>query len=69
MAAETPQMETALERMAAKLSSIPILRQSQKLKYQTTITTRMDWSMPRAPAARMSLKRMVAPMRMRPVLM
>jgi len=42
MAAETPQIDTAVESMVANSSSNRSFFASQKLKYQTTITTNTD---------------------------
>lgn len=39
IAADTPQMDTALASMVEYSSSIFILREIQKVKYQTDITT------------------------------
>ena len=39
IAAETPQMDTALEIIMANSSSMPIFLEIQKAKYQTEITT------------------------------
>ncbi len=47
-------------------SAVVLKVEQGKLKYQTTTTTRTDWSMPSAPAFIMSPKMMVAPMKMMP---
>jgi hypothetical protein len=69
MAAETPQIETAVDSMAANSSSTRSLRASQKHEYQTTNTTRTACMMPSAPACSTSMNRRPAPSTTRPVLM
>ena len=54
MAAETPQMDTAVASIAANSSSTFSFRASQKQEYQTTETTSSACRMPRAPAWRIS---------------
>ena len=67
MAAETPQMETALEIMMDNSSSIPIFLHSQKAKYQTATTTSNAWMKPRDPALRISPKMMLVPNKTNPI--
>ena len=55
MAAETPQIDTAVESMAANSSSTRSFRQSQKHAYQTTNTTSTACRMPSAPACSTSM--------------
>jgi len=69
MAAETPQMDTAEERMTANSLSTLSLPASQKQEYQTANTTPRAWRMPSRPACRISGSRMPAPMSTSPVLM
>src|SRR5690606_11597286 len=56
IAADTPQMETALEIIIVSSSSTPNLRQSQNAKYHTESTTISDWTKPSEPARRISEK-------------
>ena len=68
MAAETPQMETALEIIMDNSSSIPIFLQSQKAKYHTATTTSNAWMKPRDPAFKMSPKMILLPNKTNPIL-
>src|SRR5690606_26238156 len=56
MAADTPQIETALEIIIVNSSSTLNLRHSQKAKYHTDNTTMSDWTNPNDPAVRISEK-------------
>ena len=67
MAAETPQMETALEIIIASSSSIPIFLHSQKAKYQTAMTTSRACIKPSDPALRISPKMMLVPNKTNPI--
>ncbi len=69
IAAETPQIETAVESMTESSSSTFSFRASQKQKYQTAETTSTACAMPRAPAWTISRNRMLAPRITSPVLM
>ena len=68
MAAETPQMETALEIMMDNSSSMPIFLQSQNAKYHTATTTSNAWMKPRDPAFNMSPKMILLPNNTKPIL-
>ena len=69
IAADTPQIDTALASiMPISLSSFSFLA-SQKVKYQTVKTTTTAWSIPKAPAFRISPNRTDVPSRIRPILM
>src|SRR5690606_12267126 len=61
IAADTPQMETALEIIIVSSSSTPNLRQSQNAKYHTESTTISDWTKPSEPARRISEKMTLVP--------
>ena len=67
--AETPQIETPLERTIAERSSTPRRRETRKAKNQTTATTRQACSNPKMPDFITSLKRIVAPRHTTPILM
>ena len=69
IAADTPQIDTAVESMAANSSSTRSLRASQKHEYQTTNTTSSACTMPSAPACSTSWNNRLAPRMTRPVLM
>ena len=69
IAAETPQIDTAVESMTENSSSTFSFRASQKQKYQTAETTSSACAIPRAPACTISRKRMLEPRMTRPVLM
>src|SRR5688572_9030035 len=69
MAAETPQMDTAVDSITASSSSTRSRLASQNDTYQTTMTTPIACRRPRMPAWTTSEKRIVAPMSTRPVLM
>ncbi len=69
IAAETPQIDTAVESMAANSSSTRSFRDSQKQEYQTTNTTSTACTMPSAPACNTSWNRRLAPRMTSPVLM
>ena len=69
IAADTPQMETAVDSMTASSSSTRNFFASQNEAYHTATTTPIACRMPSAPACSTSPKRMVAPMITRPVLM
>src|SRR5690606_2090961 len=56
MAAETPQIETALEIMIPNSSSILNFLASQYVKYHTTTTTTSAWMRPSEPACMTSPK-------------
>src|SRR5690554_5702302 len=62
IAADTPQMETELERsIDISLSILNARVDIQKLKYQTEKTTMIACTIPKAPARIISLKRMELP--------
>jgi hypothetical protein len=69
IAAETPQIDTAVDSITASSSSTFSRRASQKQKYQTTETTATACAMPSAPAWTISRKRTLAPRTTSPVLM
>ena len=69
MQAETPQIETPLERIIAERSSTPARRAVRKAKNQTIATTRHAWTRPKMPDFITSLKRIVAPRQTTPILM
>ena len=68
MAADTPQIETALASMVENSSSTFILRESQNEKYQTTVTTITACINPNDPAVSISLNSIVAPSSTSPIL-
>ena len=69
MQAETPQIETPLERIIAERSSTPARRAVRKAKNQTMATTRHAWMRPKIPDFMTSLMRIVAPRQTTPILM
>ena len=69
MQAETPQIETPLERIIAERSSTFMRRESRKAKNHTTATTRQACTSPKTPDFITSLKRIVAPRQTTPILM
>ncbi len=69
IAADTPQIDTAVESMAANSSSTRSFRDSQKQEYQTTNTTSSACTMPSAPACNTSWNSRLAPRMTSPVLM
>ena len=69
MAADTPQIDTALASIVASSSSTRIRLASQNEKAHTLITTTSACRMPSMPAPTISSKRIVAPSTTRPVLM
>src|SRR5690606_21468782 len=68
MAAETPQIETALEIIIVSSSSTLSLRHSQNAKYHTDKTTMSDCTSPSDPASRMSEKMTRVPSSTKPIL-
>ena len=68
IAADTPQIDTAVESIAANSSSTLSFLASQKHEYQTTNTTSTACVMPSAPACSTSEKISEAPRMTRPVL-
>ena len=69
MQAETPQIETPLDRIIAERSSTPRRRENRKAKNQTSATTRQACTRPKTPDFITSLKRIVAPRHTTPILM
>ena len=69
IAADTPQIETALESIVPISGSTFIFFPTQKQKYHTVNTTMRDWASPKAPDFIISPKRMVEPRQMMPTLM
>src|SRR5262245_3300120 len=69
IAAETPQIDTAVDSITASSSSTRKRDASQNETYQTTMTTPSACTRPRTPACTTSENRIVAPMSTRPVLM
>ncbi len=69
MQAETPQIETPLDRIIADRSSTPWRRAKRKANIQTTATTRQACTRPKTPDFITSLKRIVAPRQTTPILM
>src|SRR6186997_3272276 len=67
MAADTPQIETALEIIMVKSSSTFNFLQSQYAKYHTLITTINAWINPKEPAFRISEKIILVPKRTNPI--
>ena len=68
IAADTPQIETALESIVAYSSSTLSLRETQNVKYHTVTTTITACKRPNVPAVIISLNRIVAPSRTSPIL-
>src|SRR6478736_10087900 len=68
IAADTPQIETALEIISDSSSSIFNFLQSQKAKYHTESTTANAWINPNDPALRMSAKMIDVPRITSPIL-
>ena len=68
MAADTPQMETALDSIVPISGSTFIFFPTQKQKYHTVNTTINDWASPYAPDFIISPNRMVEPRQMMPTL-
>ena len=66
-AADTPQMETALESINDISLSIFILRHNQKQKFHTVKTTTQDCINPNAPAFNKSSKSTVVPSNTKPI--
>ena len=69
MAAETPQIETAVESSIPISLSTPIFLDSQKEKYQTAKITITAWIIPYEPAFMISPNRIEVPNRTRPAFM
>ena len=69
MAADTPQMDTALASMVDISPSTFIFLAIQKAKYHTLNTTTSDCTMPKKPALSISEKMTDEPSTTRPVLM
>ena len=69
IAAETPQIDTAVDSIAANSSSTRSFRHSQKQAYQTTNTTSTACTMPSAPACSTSWNSRPEPRMTSPVLM
>src|SRR5262245_3100553 len=69
IAADTPQIDTAVDSMSANSSSTLSLRHSQKHEYQTTNTTSSACTIPSTPACTTSLNKRPAPSTTSPVLM
>src|SRR5690606_15292110 len=67
MAAETPQMDTALDNIKPNSSSIINFLHSQKEKYHTDNTTTKDWMRPSEPALRISEKITFVPSNTKPI--
>ena len=67
--ADTPQIDTPLERIIAERSSIFMRREIRKAKNHTTATTRHACTRPKTPDFITSLKRIVAPRHTTPILM
>src|SRR5690606_7869590 len=68
MAADTPQIDTALEIIIVSSSSTLNLRHSQNAKYHTDKTTMSDWTNPSDPAVRISEKITRVPNSTNPIL-
>src|SRR5688572_22011381 len=69
MAADTPQIDTALEIIIRNSSSSPSRLVSQKVKYHTANTTTTDCRMPSPPALITSWNSTLQPSSTRPILM
>ena len=69
MAADTPQMDTAEESIVLISGSTFIFFPTQNAKYHTENTTIRDCASPNAPDSSTSLKRIVEPRQMMPILM
>src|SRR5690554_4714150 len=67
MAADTPQIDTALEIIIVSSSSTFSLRHSQNAKYQTESTTMSDCNSPSEPALRISEKITFVPSNTKPI--
>src|SRR5690606_3104797 len=67
IAAETPQIDTALEIIMVNSSSTFSLRHSQKAKYHTDNTTMSDCTNPRDPAFSISEKMTRVPKSTKPI--
>src|SRR5690606_8398455 len=68
MAADPPQMDTALEIIIVSSSSTLNLRHSQNAKYHTDKTTMSDCTKPSDPAVRISEKMTLVPNSTNPIL-
>ena len=69
MAADTPQIDTALDSITPISSSTFILRASQKVKYHTLNTTTMPCRIPKNPASKISPNSTDVPSSTSPILM
>ena len=69
IAADTPQIDTALDSIVANSSSTRSFRANQKENVQTLTTTTSACAIPRSPARAMSSTRIPAPSTTSPVLM
>ena len=69
MAAETPQIDTALASMTPISLSSFILEASQNVKYQTEKTTTTLWAIPKKPAFMISPNSTEVPSSTSPILM